>query len=52
MKKKLLNKLSTAALSGIAVLALVVTTTVTNAACLWYFGQEEMPKNSRKLRRF
>ena len=45
--KKLLHKLSTGALSSVAALALMVST------CCWFIlGQDELPDNAKKLRRF
>jgi len=39
-------------LQCIAALALMVTTMTSNMACMWYFGQDEMPENYKKLRKF
>ena len=30
----------------------MVTTMATNRSCMWYFGQDKMPEDSKKLRRF
>ena len=35
-----------------AALALMVTTMATNRSCMWYLGQDKMPEDSKKLRRF
>lgn len=50
--KKWFYRLSSLAMTGMAAFALMVTSSVSNAACLWYFGQDEMPKNSKKFRKF
>ena len=50
--KKWIYRLSTLAMTGMAAFALTVTTGVANASCMWYFGQDEMPENSKKLRKF
>ena len=50
--KKLLHKLSTGALSSVAVLALMVTATNVSTCCWFILGQDELPENAKKLRRF
>ena len=35
-----------------AAMALMVTATTVNQCCMWFLGQDEMPKGSEKLRRF
>lgn len=51
-RRNLMYKLSTGALSMMAVMALTVTSGIANASCAWFFGQDEMPKNVKKLRKF
>lgn len=50
--KKILHKLSTGALSSVAALALVVTATNVSTCCWFILGQDELPDNAKKLRRF
>lgn len=53
--RKIKNMLNTAAfksLSMVAAVALVVTETNVNTCCWYYFGQDELPKEARKLRKF
>ena len=45
-------RLSSKSMSVMAALALMVTTMATNRSCMWYFGQDKMPEDSKKLRRF
>ena len=47
-----ISKLTIAKMSVMAALALMVTTMATNRSCMWYFGQDKMPEDSKKLRRF
>ena len=35
-----------------AMLAMVVTTSAANTACMWFMHQEEMPPEAKKLRKF
>ncbi|NCB92506.1 MAG: cyclic lactone autoinducer peptide [Clostridia bacterium] len=46
------KKLSTGALSSMAALALMVTATNVSTCCWYVFGQDELPKNAKKLRKF
>lgn len=50
--KNLIYNLNKKTMNLIAASALMVTAMATNASCLWFFGQDEIPKNSKKLRRF
>ena len=50
--KKWIYKLSSLAMTGMAAFALTVTSGVANASCYWYFGQDDMPANYKKLRKF
>lgn len=50
--KKLLHKLSTGALSSVAALALMVTTTNVSTCCWFILGQDKLPDNAKKLRKF
>uniref|UniRef100_UPI00405738CF cyclic lactone autoinducer peptide n=1 Tax=Agathobacter sp. TaxID=2021311 RepID=UPI00405738CF len=53
---KLVKKIMTTAnkycLSFIAALALLVTYSGVNSACWYVMNQDELPKNSKKLRKF
>ncbi len=49
---KLLYKVSGSMMNGMAAMALVVTAFATNRCCMWFFGQDEMPENAKKLRKF
>lgn len=49
---KLLYKMSGRAMNVMAAMALMVTVFATNRSCMWFFGQDEMPENAKKLRRF
>ena len=51
-KRNWMNKLSGRAMSMMAAMALMVTAANVNQCCMWFLGQDEMPKNSEKLRRF
>lgn len=51
-KRNWMNKLSGRAMSRMAAMALMVTATTANQCCMWFLGQDEMPKGSDKLRRF
>ena len=51
-KRNWMNKLSGRAMSMMAAVALMVTAANVNQGCMWFLGQDEMPKNSEKLRRF
>lgn len=51
-KRNWMNKLSSRAMSMMAAMALMVTAGAMNRSCMWFFGQDEMPKGSEKLRRF
>lgn len=50
--KKLLHKLSTGALSSVAALALMVTATNVSTCCWFILGQDKLPDNAKKLRKF
>ena len=51
-KRNWMNKLSSRAMGMMAAMALMVTATTVNQCCMWFLGQDEMPKDSEKLRRF
>ena len=63
-KRNWMYRLSSKSVSVMAALALtasstqlsraplMVTTMATNRSCMWYFGQDKMPEDSKKLRRF
>ena len=50
--QNLMYQLSNKTMGIIAAIALVVTTITVNRSCMWFLGQDEMPKHSEKLRRF
>ena len=50
-KRNWMNKLSNRAMGMMAAMALMVTATTVNQCCMWFLGQDEMPKGSEKLRR-
>ena len=50
--KKLATKLNKNCLSLIAILALFVTYNGINTACWFIMDQDELPKDSKKLRNF
>lgn len=45
-------KLSYRTMKGVASMALMVTVFAANRSCMWFLGQDEMPKNYKKLRKF
>ncbi len=49
---KLLYKMSGRGMNVMAAMALTVTAFATNRSCMWFFGQDELPENAKKLRRF
>jgi cyclic lactone autoinducer peptide len=51
-KRNWMYRLSSKSMSVMAALALMVTTMATNRSCMWYLGQDKMPEDSKKLRRF
>lgn len=52
LRKNWMRKLSNGALSCMAAMALMVTAGAVNYSCCWFFGQDKMPENSKKFRRF
>lgn len=50
--KILLHKLSKGALSGMAAMALMVTAANVSTCCWYVLGQDELPENAKKLRKF
>ena len=50
--ENLMRQLSIGTMSIMATIALVVTTIAVNRSCMWFLGQDEMPKHSEKLRKF
>ena len=51
-KRNWMYRLSSKSMSVMAALALMVTTMATNRSCMRYLGQDKMPEDSKKLRRF
>lgn len=49
---KLLYKMSGGVMNVMAAMALMVTAFAVNRSCMWFFGQDRMPQNAKKLRRF
>lgn len=53
MKKGyVMNTFSDKAMGLIAAVALFVTAVSVNKSCMWFLGQDKMPDNYRKLRKF
>lgn len=54
MKKygSLMYGVSDSILKLIAAMALGVATLSVNQCCMWFLGQDEIPENAKKLRRF
>lgn len=54
MKKygNLLYGVSGSVMKVIAFMALAVTGLAVNHCCMWFLGQDELPENAKKLRRF
>lgn len=53
MKKRAwFYKFSGKVMDVMAVMALMVTAGAMNRSCMWFFGQDKMPENAKKLRRF
>lgn len=50
--KNVLNTVAFKSLSMVAAAAFMVTATNVNTCCWYYFGQDELPEEARKLRRF
>ena len=50
--KSMMYGLSNKTMGIIAAIALAVTTIAVNRSCMWFLGQDEMPRHSEKLRRF
>ena len=50
--KNVLNTVAFKSLSVVAAAAFMVTATNVNTCCWYYFGQDELPEEARKLRRF
>ena len=50
--RKAMNKISKGALSGVAAMALMVTATNVSTCCGFILGQDRLPDNAKKLRRF
>ncbi|GHU52621.1 hypothetical protein FACS1894132_02680 [Clostridia bacterium] len=50
--KKFINGIVFKFGGSIAALALIVTATTSNSACIWLSYQDEMPENAKKLRKF
>ena len=52
MKNKWMQKLNKFAMTSVAAFALMVVSGVANASCYYYFGQDELPADAKKLRQF
>ena len=50
--RKLINQISHGALSSVAALAFTVTATNMIRCCWFIFGQDKLPDNAKKLRKF
>lgn len=50
--RMLYSKLNNGALSSVAALALMVTAVNTSSCCWYIFGQDKLPENAKKLRKF
>lgn len=50
--RKAMNKISRGVLSGVAAIALMVTATNISTCCWFIFGQDKLPDNAKKLRKF
>ncbi len=50
--KTLFRKLSRGAMTSVAALALMVTAANVSTCCWYILGQDELPENAKKLRRF
>ena len=50
--RKAMNKISKEALSGVAAMALMVTATNVSTCCWFILGQDKLPDNAKKLRKF
>lgn len=47
-----MQKLNKFAMTSVAAFALIVVSGVANASCYYYFGQDELPADAKKLRKF
>ena len=54
MKKcgNILYGVSDSVMKVIAFMALAVTGLAVNHCCMWFLGQDELPENAKKLKRF
>ena len=50
--KKLIQKVNKGALSTMAAMALVVTASNVSTCCWFILGQDELPENAKRLRKF
>lgn len=50
--KMLMNKISYGTLTSVAAMALMVTAANANRACWFVLGQDKLPENAKKLRKF
>lgn len=50
--RKAMNKISKGALSGVAAMAFMVTATNVSTCCWFILGQDKLPDNAKKLRKF
>jgi len=50
--KNVINRLSHGTLTSVAALALMVTAANMNRCCWFILGQDKIPENAKKLRKF
>jgi len=50
--KNIVAKISHGTLTGVAAMALMVTATNANRCCWFVLGQDKLPENAKKLRKF
>lgn len=50
--KRVMQRANKGALSTMAAMALMVTASNVSTCCWFILGQDELPKNAKKLRRF
>lgn len=50
--KMFYQKLNKGALSSVAALALMITASNVSTCCWYIFGQDKLPENAKKLRKF
>ncbi len=50
--KRIIHNISKGMLSSVAAMALIVTATNVSTCCWFILGQDQLPDNAKKLRRF